>query len=209
MADTPTRENLKESIEEKPLVRPPNMIQYDRCNRCESKNQVRRKYDIPERDGSFDAGERVRLIAVHDPDPTSGHMEWELTAVHHTDHSMKDTDTVARPEIAQAYVTARVEPEDWTYEMDWPGEDDTQTHEVEDRLVAYDVEIEWYSPIGDGEEREPVKEPDEHGHITLEPTDPRPNWPAEDNEWRKEILQEHGDWNDDVPVVDISDTEPI
>lgn len=208
MPSTPTRESLIESIEGQPLVRRPNMIQHDRCNRCDGKNEVRRTYDIPQRDGSFEAGERVRLIAIHDPDPTT-HMEWELTAVHHTDHPMKDTDDVARPEIAQAYVTARVEPDGWTYELDWPDKDDTFVNEVEDRLIAYDAEIEWYSPVGDGDEHEPVKEPDEHGHITLDPTDPRPNWPAEDNEWRKEIMQDHGDWTDDIPTVDITDVEPI
>lgn len=206
--DTPTRENLKESVHGKPLVRHPNIIQYDRCNRCKDKNRVRRKYDIPERNETFKAGERVRLIAIHDPDPTT-HMEWELRAVYHLDHPMKDPDDVARPEIAQAYVTARVEPDSWTYEVDCPNEEGAHIYEVEDRLIAYDPEIEWYSPVGDGEEHEPIKEPDENGHITLDPTDPRPNWPKEDNQWRKEIMQEHDDWNDDIPTVDLSETEPL
>lgn len=42
--------------------------------------------------------------------------------------------------------------------------------------------------MDEGQEREP----DENGMVQPEPTDPIPDWPDEENEWRKEIIQELG-----------------
>jgi len=201
----PTRDGLKEVITDLPLVRIPNIISEEYCNRCDRKNDVRRRYDLPQRDPLFDDGERVTLICGYnaDPEETEG---WVIRAVHHTDHPTKGKDDVARPGQAQAEVTATLDRTGWTYTFPPLGPDDEpEENHIEERSVVRDVEIEWFSPVDEGQEREPIREPDEHGMIELKPTDPRPDWPDEENEWRKEVMQEHGDWNDDIPTVHLGD----
>jgi len=198
--DEPTRENLIETITGRPLVDMPNLVDSDRCKRCEEKNRVRTRYDIPRRDEEFDDGERVRLIVLFDEEAG-----WKITAANHLDHPQKDPDEVAVPDTTQAKVTARVDRDGWTYTLPAVGDSDGDTYHVDDRCVVYDVEVEWFSPEGEGEEREPIREPGEHGFIELKPTDPRPNWPEEDNEWREKLMREHGDWNDGIPTYDLGE----
>jgi hypothetical protein len=197
----PTKESLVDVIEDRPLVRLPNVVDEEWCKRCDEKNEVRRDYGLTEKDGSLLDGHRVRLICGYDPDPNEG-QGWVVRAVYHLTHPMKDKEDVAIPEQAQAQVTVELDNTGWTYTQPSFEDDEevVETH-VEDRSVARDVEIEWFSPIGEGEEREPIREPDEHGMIELKPTDPRPNWPEEENEWRKELMQEHDDWNDDTSTT--------
>jgi len=189
----PTRDGLKEVITDLPLVRDPNLIRDEYCNRCDRKNRIRLTYDLPQRDPTFDDGERVTLICGYnaDPDQTRG---WVIRAAHHVDHPTKDKDDVARPGQALAKVTATLDQTGWTYTQPalTEGEEPEEYH-VEDRSVVRDVEIEWFSPVDEGQEREPAHEPDENGVARPKPTDPIPDWPDEENEWRKEIIQELGE----------------
>jgi len=197
----PTEESLIDVLEGRPLVRLPNNVDNERCKRCEEKNRIRRDYDMPETDPALLDGHRVRLVCSYNPDPSEGE-GWVVGAVHHLDHPMKDKDDVSVPGAAQAQVTVELDQTGWTYTQPALADDEDGPVEtyVEDRSVARDAKIEWFSPIGDGEERPPIREPDKHGLVDLKPTDPRPNWPEEENEWREEIMREHDDWNDEIPT---------
>lgn len=185
----PTPENLKEVITGLPIVRDPNMIRDENCNRCQRKNEIRRSYDLPERDPAFDDGERVTLICGYDADPeqTSG---WVIRAVHHVDHPTKNKDDVAASGQALAVVTARLDRDGWTYT---PPAEELDDYHVEDRSVVRDVEIIWFSPVDEGQAPEPVVDVDDEGIAAPKPTDPIPHWPDSENEWRREIIQELGE----------------
>jgi hypothetical protein len=202
----PTPDGLKEVITGLPLVRIPNLIRDEYCNRCDRKNDIRRRYDLPERDPTFDDGERVTLICGYnaDPDQTNG---WEIRAAHHTDHPTKDKDDVATPGQAVAEVTARLDRDGWTYTHAAlsDGEEPEEYH-VEDRSVVRDVEIVWFSPVDEGQDRERTVELDDEKIADPKPTDPLPDWPDEENEWRREIIEELGDG--DSGAVD-ADPDPI
>ena len=199
----PTPEGLKEVITGLPLVRIPNLIRDEYCNRCDRKNDIRRRYDLPERDPTFDDGERVTLICGYnaDPDQTNG---WVIRAAHHTDHPTKDKDDVATPGQAVAEVTAQLDRDGWTYtQPPIDGEDEPYENHVEDRSVVRDVEIVWFSPVDEGQERERTVELDDEGIADPKPTDPLPDWPDEENEWRREIIEElanEGEESDGVPT---------
>lgn len=189
----PTSDGLKDVIADLPLVRIPNLIKDEYCNRCDRKNDIRRLHDLPRRDPSFDDGERVTLICGYDADEehTRG---WEIRAVHHADHPMKDKDDVAVPGHALAEVTARLDEEGWTYtQPPIDGEDEPYENHVEGRSVVRDVEIVWFSPVDEGQKREPTVELDDDGMADPKPTDPIPGWPDEENEWRREIIEELGE----------------
>lgn len=193
----PTADGLTDVISELPLIRVPNRIDEEYCSRCAAKNNIRRRYDLPRRDGGFDDRERVRMICGWtDGEDTDG---WVIRAAYHTDHPTVDKDGAASPGQALAQVTAALDRTGWTYT--WPprtpGDEPTQNH-VEDRSVLRDVDVEWFSPIEHGEPREPIREPTEHGVVELRTTDPRPSWPDEENAWRQDLLKEHDDWNDEV-----------
>lgn len=189
----PTREGLKEVIADLPLVRDPNLIRNDSCNRCERKNNIRRNYDLPQRDPMFDDEERVTLVCAYDnePDQTRG---WVIRAAHHADHPTKNKDDVAVPGHAIAEVTATLERTDWTYPpIEFPDGSESEGNYVEDISVVRDVKIEWFSPVDEGQEREPAHETDDNGMARPKATDPIPDWPDEENEWRKEIIQKLGE----------------
>jgi len=197
----PTRESLADVLTDRPLVRVPNRVRSEICQRCEEKNSDRMKYDRATRDPTFEDGERVILICVYNAEDEE-YQGWRVTAAHHTDHPMKPKDEVSLPGQAQAQVTARLDREGWTYTQPPIGDEIEATeYHVEDRSVVREAEVDWFSPVEEGKEREPIREPNEHGTIELKPTDPRPSWPEEENAWRKTLMQEHGDWNDEIPTV--------
>lgn len=201
-AQEPTKESLVDVVEGRPIVRLPNYTDSERCQRCERKNDLRYRYDLPEEEETFLDGHRVRLLCVYNPDPREG-QGWVVTAAYHLDHPMKERERAASTGVAQAQVTVRLDQTGWTYEQQGFDDNDSYEHHVEDASVARDLEFDWFSPIDDGEEREPINEPDENGHIELKPTDPRPNWPAEENEWREKIMRENDDWDDEIPTTHI------
>jgi len=185
----PTRDGLIDVVEDLPLVRDPNTTQEERCSRCQRKNDIRRGYELPQRDETFRDGERVRLFVAYDTDPrtTSG---WQVRGVYHTDHPQLSEEKAAVPSVIQAQVTATLEQSGWTYEDPF---NEGNEHTNEDASVVRDVEIEWFSPADEGQEREPVADVDDDGVASPQATDPIPTWPDEENEWRREIIQELGD----------------
>jgi len=188
----PTPDGLKDVITDLPIVRIPNPITDEGCKRCERKNGIRRSHDLPRRDPSFGDGERVTLMCSYDADEehTRG---WEIRAVQHTDHPTKDKDDVAVPGQALAEVTARLDQDGWTYTHPAIGDqDEAYENHVEDRAVVRDVEIIWFSPADEGQEHEPTVDLDDDGMADPKPTDPIPGWPDEENEWRREIIEELG-----------------
>jgi hypothetical protein len=187
----PTPTGLEAVITGLPLVRDPNLIGDEYCKRCDLKNSIRRSHGLPERDPSFGDGERVKLICAYNADQSNG---WVIRAAHHTDHPTKEKDAVAAPSYAVAQATARLDRDGWTYT--YPpvakGEEPEEYH-VEDRSIVRDVEIQWFSPVGEGQEPQPVVEIDAEGLADPKPTDPIPGWPDEENEWRWEIIQQLGE----------------
>lgn len=198
-----TRDGLIAVVEDLPLVRDPNMTTEERCSRCDRKNSVRMSHNLPLRDETFDDGERVRMVVGYDldPDTTSG---WQIRAVFHMDHPMLPKEKAAFPGSITALVQGTLEQTGWTYPNPL-GESDEYT--VGDRSVVRDVEIEWYSPEGEGEAPEPVNEADDEGIAEPQPDDPYTDWPDEENEWRAEIIRELGEEN---PAVEpyTADGEP-
>lgn len=192
-AQRPTSDGLRDVIEGLPIIREPNPIQSEHCNRCERKNQIRRSYDLPQRDPTFSDGERVVLMCSFDPN-ADAYGGWNITTAFHRDHALKGVEHVG-PELACAKVTAQLEQEGWTYKHpSLEQSEKLEEYRVEDASVVRDSEIEWFSDIGEGQEREPVVELDEDGRAHPKPTDPIPDWPQEPNIWRWEIQQELGDF---------------
>lgn len=192
-----TEKGVRASLEGWPIVHPKNMVVHEVCRRCDEKNDLRIQYDMETEDAHLEIGDRVRGFAYFNEEKGV----WQLSAVHHERHPVVDREEVAEPNTAQARVVGRVNRRGWTYESVPRVEDQPDYYFVEDQAVLEDVAVEWLSPEGEGEEREPIREPDEHGLVELKPTDPRPGWPEEDNEWRKDIMMRHGDWDDEVETV--------
>lgn len=193
----PTRDGLKTVLEDLPLIRIPNMLRDERCNRCERKNEVRRRHNLPQRDETFADGERVYMVVGWNPDPDECR-GWEVRAVFHMDHPMLSKEEAGRPNTITALVSGTLEETGWTYELTLGDEDESY---VDDRSVVRDVEIEWYSPEGHGEDPAPVNEADKNGIADPKPTDGYSDWPDEENEWRREILRELGNGDEDIPEV--------
>lgn len=195
-----TEKGLRASLEGWPITHPKNLVVHEVCNRCDEKNHVRARYDMETEDAGLEMGDRVRGFAYYSEDKGV----WQLTAVFHERHPVLDRDEVAEPNTAQAQVVAKVGRRGWTYENILRGEDDRPDYYfVEEQATLENVTVEWLSPEGEGEEREPIREPDEDGFVELKPTDPRPGWPEEENEWRKDLMMRHGDWDDEVETVTI------
>ena len=184
----PTREGLVESITGLPMVMFPHLITDEFCKRCDQMNDVRLRYGLPQRDAAFSDGERVTLILgyVPDPDPDG----WTIRGAHHVDHPMRAKADVALANQAVAEVTARLDRTGWTYEFPNLGGSESSELHVEERSVVRDVEIVWFSPVGEGkEERERITPVDENGIAHPKEADPKHDWPAETNEWHRQILE--------------------
>lgn len=193
----PTRDGLKAVLEDLPLVRIPNALRDERCSRCERKNDVRMAHGLPQRDATFDDGERVRMVVGYDPDPDNCR-GWEVRAAFHMDHPQLSREEAGRPSTITALVSGTLEQTGWSYANPLGPEDE---YHVEDRSVVRDVEIEWFSPEGDGEEPDAVNEPDADGIAAPKPTDGYTDWPQEENEWRAEIIHELGNGDEEIPEV--------
>jgi len=196
----PTADGLISVVEDRPAVRVPNLVDDEFCNRCDGKSDVfidaGLESEVDLRSGWLQDGERIRFFAWCDADPDDGDemKGWQITMLHHIDHIEKDIETVARPGGSQAFATATLDQCGCEYEFIYA---DNEPHEVEDRSVLRDVQVESISPIGYGDESEkfPDREPNEHGFMELKHTDPRPNFPDELNRWREELLKANNAWN--------------
>lgn len=194
-----TADGLISVVEDRPVVRLPNLAD-EFCARCDEIFSVymeaNRKPDSDLRSGRLRDGDRIRFFAVFDADPDDGYemQGWKILAIHHHDHIEKDREDGARPGLAQATATARIDQCGVEYENHILCSDGA--YQVEEGCVLRDVKVEWFSPIGDGDdsERYPDREPDEDGRVVLERTDPRPNFPDALNLWRCGILMENDAW---------------
>jgi hypothetical protein len=195
-----TGDGLINVVEDRPAVRVPNRVDDEFCDRCDDKTAVfieaglSSEVDLPS--GWLQDGERVRFFARFDADPDYDDGEkmkgWQITMLHHIDHIEKDIEDVARPGGAQAFATATLDQCGCEYDAIYT---EQSPYFVEDRSVLRDVQVESISPIGDGDEPELLREPDEDGFMELKPTDPRPNFPDELNRWRKELLKANDAWD--------------
>ena len=211
----PTADGLISVVEDRPAVRVPNLVDDEFCNRCDGKSDVfidaGLESEVDLRSGWLQDCERIRFFAWFNASPDDGEVVegWQITMLHHIDHVEKDIEEVARPGGAQAFGTAMLDRCGWEYTYHFLSDDgDDDTHYVPDRGVLRDVTIQSFSQIGYGtEDTSPDREPNEHGIVELKPTDPRPNFPAELNRWRKSILKANDAWNDRLPSFGVNDAD--
>jgi hypothetical protein len=207
-----TPDGLISVVEDRPAIRSPNLVDDEYCNRCEQVAHVYRRAGVDHtRSSKIHDGERIRFFAWFNASPDDGEVVegWQITMLHHIDHVEKDIEEVARPGGAQAFGTATLDRCGWEYTYHFLSDDgDDDTHYVPDRGVLRDVTIQSFSQIGYGtEDTSPDREPNEHGIVELKPTDPRPNFPAELNRWRKSILKANDAWNDRLPSFGVNDAD--
>lgn len=210
----PTEDGLIQAIVGRPLGQTPNLDDDARCTRCERKNDVRRRYDIDERDPLFNDGERVRIIATYAPRRDDG-IGWSINAAFHTDHAMRSKEEIASFGVAQAQATVKLAQTGFGYRVKNPTADSGHIEFRDDTMIVRDPQIEWFVAPSAGTIDEPdtdadtdSDDDDEHppGTDVLEPTDPRPYWPDEVNDWREQLMRKHDDWNDDVPTYGLNNT---
>ena len=202
-AQEPTEDSLIQAIVGRPLGQTPNLCDDARCRRCERKNDIRRRYDIDERDPSFDDGERVRIVATYTPRRDDG-VGWTINAAYHSDHPMQSKEEIAAFGVAQAQLTVELVRTGYGYRVDNPTADSERIEFRDDTMIVRDPAIEWFVPQTAGTIDEPDTHSDRSSDDVLKETDPRPYWPAETNDWREELLREHGDWNDAVPSSELT-----
>jgi hypothetical protein len=192
----PAVDRLLTSLAGRPLVASDNRTR-GRCQRCERKNAIRRQVDTDDRrDPTFEDGDRVRLDAVaRPPDGTLPDVgrpperAWAVTAVYHLDHPMCPRAATARPDRVQARATATVRADGWVYSV---GDDPAEVERDVEALVTYDPTVEWVSPVDEGTPAAPPEDTSD-GPVTLDPTDPRPDWPTVENDWRETLVCDRGD----------------
>jgi hypothetical protein len=187
--DDATDTQLEEHLEGRAIKYSPDKV----CSRCESKNRLRRKYldiargDLPDR--TFEEGERIRFIAVYQDPPFLPGLEWSVHGLFHSEHPQKPREKMAVKGTAQAMGTGTLAPAAEASFVKRSTEDD---HGSPDELVLTEVDIEFYSPPHEGEDKTPT-ETDET--IIAEGIGDRPDWPEEENEWRKELITKYGRGN--------------
>jgi hypothetical protein len=194
-----TEDQLAEHFEGRPLRDPRRYYKDGICRRCEEKNMLRMKHtdtefdDLP--DETFEERERIRFTAVHREFQNPDQKLWTINACFHERHPHKPTDEIAAQGVAQVIGSATVVPagdaavinrravEDMFDEV--PEEFPDQ--ELRDgELVLADVTIEFYSPPNDGEDD---TADDSEGMVVAKEIGDRPDWPEEENEWRRELIQ--------------------
>jgi len=181
--DDVTEAQLAEHLEGRPIRYSPDKV----CSRCDSKNSLRMKYEGAELDDlvdeTFEEQERIRFTAVYDQQPWLPGLEWGVRGLFHERHPQQSQEEIAAEEVAQAMGTATlVRAEDATTVHRSPEDE----YAYDDELVLTDVSIEFYSPPSEGEDTTPTEQ--EETVIATEIGD-RPDWPEEENEWRKQLIR--------------------
>ena len=194
-----TEDQLAEHFEGRPLRDPRRYYKDGVCKRCEEKNSLRMKHTDIEfddlADETFEERERIRFTAVYEEFQNPDEKLWTLTGCFHERHPHKSTDEIAAEGVAQVIGSATVVPagdaavidrrpvEDMFDEVpeEFPGQ------ELRDgELVLADVAIEFYSPPSDGEDD---LADESEGMVVAKGIGDRPDWPEEENEWRRELIQ--------------------
>jgi hypothetical protein len=185
-----TADQLADHLEGRPIRYSPDEI----CSRCESKNSLRRHYGGADwddlADETFEERERIRLTAVYEEPPRFPGLEWGARGLYHERHPQQSQEDIAAPGTAQAMGTATlVRAEDATTVRTVP---DDPSEMRDDDLVLADVTIEFYSSPSEGEDTRPAEQKDT---VIAQGIGDRPDWPEEENEWRKELIRsaEKGD----------------
>lgn len=192
----PSESVLVEGLEGRPLLAPSNRTR-GRCRRCLRKNTVRRELDHENLtvDPTFADGERVVLdvVAIDDGPSTAvdgsrpPEQVWTVTAAYHERHPQRSREVVARPDVAQARLSATVRADGWIYQRE--ADVAAGAEHVADALVLHDVTVAWLSPVGEGT---PPTIPTPEGSDELrllDAGDRRPDWPPETNRWRARLVE--------------------
>lgn len=178
------------ALDGRPLVAPTHRTR-GWCLRCRRKNEIRATLGRREtaRDPTFEDGDRVRLTAVAVPgeggsSPEPREHRWRVVRAYHEDHPERPREDAARPDRAQARLHATVRAEGWVYLLD---PDDSVAVEYDpDAMVLRDVAVQWVSPPGEGSVPD---RGDGDGPVDLSPADPRPDWPAAENDWLRRLVE--------------------
>ncbi len=183
------RDDVTTALAGRPLVAPGHRTR-GRCRRCARKNDLREQLGLHEavRESIFTDGERVVLTAVADPDdgaaPRPPERRWVVTAAHHRDHPQRSRVAAARQGVVQARLLATVRAEGWVYHVPDP-ESSEQEHDP-DAFVLREVDAEWVSPAHEGTS-------DDVDVGGTDPAEPRRDWPAAENAWRRRLVCQHGE----------------
>ncbi|MFB6201062.1 MAG: hypothetical protein ABEI98_03535 [Halorhabdus sp.] len=183
--DDITEAQLAEHLEGRPIRYSPDEI----CSRCDSKNSLRMQYagadwdDLP--DETFEEQERIRFTVVYEESAFLPGLNWSVRGLFHERHPQQSQEEIAVRGTAQAVGTATlVRAADATTVRTVP---DDPSDVRDDDLVLADVTIEFYSPPSEGED----SAPDFGGETVIaEGINDRPDWPEEENEWRKYLIRE-------------------
>jgi hypothetical protein len=167
------------------------------CSRCDWKNNLRMQYadadpnDLP--DETFEEQERIRFTVVYEDQPLFPGLEWEVKGLFHERHPHKSQEGIATKGSVQAVGTATLVRAADAKAVRTVPDDPSDMHD--DHLVLADVNIEFYSPPTEGEESAP-----EFGDETViaEGINDLPEWPEEENEWRKHLIREGEETDHDV-----------
>lgn len=184
--DDATAEQLADHLEGRPIRYSADEV----CSRCDSKNDLRMQYtdatwnDDDLADPTFEAGERIRFTVVYDQQAWFPGLEWEVLGLFHERHPQKPQEEIAAQGSAQAMGTATLaHAEDATTVRTVP---DDPSDMRDDDLVLTDVAIEFYSPPSEGEDTTPTEK---EGTVIAQGIGDRPDWPDEENEWRRELIR--------------------
>jgi hypothetical protein len=198
-ASDTTEDQLAEHFEGRPLRDPRRYYKDGVCKRCEEKNMLRMKHtdtefdDLP--DETFEERERITFTAVYSEYENPDQKLWTINGCFHERHPHKATDEIAAKGVAQVIGSATVVPAGDAAVIDRrPVEDmfDEVPEEFPDQelrdgeLVLADVVIEFYSPPNEGEDDSPDES---EGMVVAKGVGDRPDWPEEENEWRRELIQ--------------------
>lgn len=182
--DDVTEAQLADHLEGRPVRYSPDNV----CSRCDSKNSLRMKYEGADwddlADETFEERERICFTAVYEEPPWLPGLEWGVRGLFHERHPQKSQEDLAAQGTAQAMGMAiLVRAEDATTVRPVP---DDPSDIRDDDLVLADVTIEFYSPPSEGEDTTPTEQ---EGMVVAEGVGDRPDWPEEENEWRRELIR--------------------
>jgi hypothetical protein len=157
------------------------------CSRCESKNNLRMKYEGADCDDlveeTFVERERIRFTTLYNEQTGATGLEWSVRGLCHVRHPQQSQAEIAEEGVAQAMGTATLVRAADAATVHHSPEDE---YAYDDELVLADVTIEFYSPPSEGEDTTPTKQ---EGMVVAEGIGDRNDWPDEENEWRKELIR--------------------
>jgi hypothetical protein len=129
------------------------------CSRCESKNNLRMKYEGADCDDlveeTFVERERIRFTTLYNEQTGATGLEWSVRGLCHVRHPQQSQAEIAEEGVAQAMGTATLVRAADAATVHHSPEDE---YAYDDELVLADVTIEFYSPPSEGEDTTPTKQ---------------------------------------------------